>query len=166
MKTLVFVLMLICIGTESMPQNTVFKGKIVVLNNDEVDGGVVIFPLKKDTLKIGIDGIAKVDLSDITNRVFYMRWSGWNTQIFRFDQAVCDTNIVVAKAPDSSYYYSFQRKKLCPVGLHTNYLIPVMYGLPKKSTMRKAEKGKVFLAGCIVFDVYSKYYCRKHQFSF
>ncbi|RYY33812.1 MAG: hypothetical protein EOP46_15350 [Sphingobacteriaceae bacterium] len=60
------------------------------------------------------------------------------------------------------YVYVKGVKPKC-VGGHTNNIIPIAYGLPSKKTMRKAKKGKIHLAGCVVTDCDPMYYCTVHK---
>lgn len=46
---------------------------------------------------------------------------------------------------------------------HTDNIIPISYGLPFKRTLRRAKKGKVFLAGCIVSGCDPQFYCKLHK---
>lgn len=40
-----------------------------------------------------------------------------------------------------------------------NKLIPIEYGMPAPETFEKAEKGEVFLGGCMVEDIQPVYHC-------
>lgn len=55
--------------------------------------------------------------------------------------------------------------KVCPLG-HKNKIIPITYGLHSKRTIKKAEKGKIKLGGCIVTECNPKWYCKVHEISF
>ncbi len=52
------------------------------------------------------------------------------------------------------------------IGGHTENIIPISYGLPRKRTLRKAKRGKVFLAGCIISRCVPRYYCKLHKREF
>ncbi len=56
--------------------------------------------------------------------------------------------------------------RICPNGNHSNNIIPIVYGLPGKKLMKKAEKGKVRLGGCIISECDPKWYCKIHKKSF
>ncbi|MCP9754912.1 carboxypeptidase-like regulatory domain-containing protein [Lacihabitans sp. CCS-44] len=49
------------------------------------------------------------------------------------------------------------------IGGHTDNIIPISYGLPFKRTLRKAKRGKVFLAGCIITRCDPRFYCKLHK---
>lgn len=53
--------------------------------------------------------------------------------------------------------------KICPVGNHSNRIVPVTYGLPGDKLRRKAEKGKVKLGGCLISGCDPQWYCKKHN---
>jgi hypothetical protein len=46
---------------------------------------------------------------------------------------------------------------------HKDKIIPVVYGLPKSSTLKKAKKGKVYLGGCEITGCEPAYYCKIHK---
>lgn len=52
----------------------------------------------------------------------------------------------------------------CPDGLHTDNIIPIVYGLPDKKMCRQEAKGKIALGGCM--PSCEKYYCKTHKKSF
>ena len=58
------------------------------------------------------------------------------------------------------------KSNVCPIGNHTDSVIPIVYGLPGKKLMRKAEKGKIKLGGCLITGCDPKWYCTKHNESF
>ena len=49
------------------------------------------------------------------------------------------------------------------IGGHTDNIIPISYGLPFKRTLRKAKRGKVFLAGCNISWCDPRFYCKLHK---
>jgi hypothetical protein len=57
-------------------------------------------------------------------------------------------------------------EKICPIGNHSNRIIPILYGLPNQKGMKQAKKGKVHLAGCIAYECDPRWYCKKHNKSF
>lgn len=147
-------------------QNTIFKGTILVNDSFGVRGGLVIFPLIKDTITIDKTGIIKFDLSDPSKRVFYFTWTGWKSKIFRFDHQYVDSGLIDVKLPDIAYYDEFQNKKLCPLCRLSDEIIPVIYGLPSKKMMRDAKRGKYQLGGCVIMENNSKFFCKKDNFEF
>ena len=59
--------------------------------------------------------------------------------------------------------YLKNRKPICPIGNHTNNIIPIVYGLPTPKTMAKAKKGLVHLGGCVLSNCDPHYYCTVHN---
>ncbi len=55
--------------------------------------------------------------------------------------------------------------KVCPYG-HRSNIIPIKYGLPSLRMMRRAERGRIYLGGCIITECDPKWYCKKHKISF
>ena len=154
----------ICIFTKG--QNDIFRTKVIVPDIGVVGGGFVIFPQKKDTVAMSDDGIVKVNLSVKENRLFYILWSGWKTKIFRFENGQCDTSLFTAIVPDTSYYQSFYQTGRCPICLRSKEVQPIIYGMPTPKMMKKASKGKMYLAGCVMYDYGPHFYCKRDEFEF
>lgn len=53
----------------------------------------------------------------------------------------------------------------CPQG-NTDSIIPIIYGLPTKETMERAERGEVALGGCIQDSAAPLYHCKIHDVDF
>jgi hypothetical protein len=56
--------------------------------------------------------------------------------------------------------------KACPLDGKSKYVIPIVYGLPNRKTMRKMEKGKVKLGGCEVTGCEPYWFCEEHKKEF
>jgi hypothetical protein len=67
--------------------------------------------------------------------------------------------------PPCKFKYIKGQKPLCEDG-HIDQIIPIVYGLPTKKTMRRAEKGLLHLAGCLMTDCDPQYYCKIHKREF
>ena len=49
---------------------------------------------------------------------------------------------------------------------HSNRIIPIVYGEPTSTSLKKAEQGIIKLGGCIV-DIHSpRWHCKKHDIDF
>ncbi len=72
------------------------------------------------------------------------------------------TNIAIAYPPPCVFIYAKGQRPIC-IGGHTDKIIPIVYGLPTKKTMKKAEKGLIHLGGCIVTNCDPHYYCTIHK---
>jgi hypothetical protein len=60
------------------------------------------------------------------------------------------------------FVYEDGKKPQCTNG-HTDHLIPIVYGLPARKTIKKAEKGLIYLGGCVVSDCDPHFYCTIHK---
>jgi hypothetical protein len=74
------------------------------------------------------------------------------------------TTIMNIGIPEGDCYSG--KSKVCQIGNHTDSVIPIVYGLPREKLMKKADKGKVKLGGCLVTECDPKWYCKKHKKSF
>jgi hypothetical protein len=153
-------------STTVFSQNKTFRGTILLTDSFSVQNGKVVFPIQSDTLIIDETGVAKINLTEPSNRVFYFLWAGWKSKLFRYETDNCDSAIVEVKIPEKIYYEEFHQKKACPICNDGKYLIPVVYGMPTKKMMRQADKLKIYLAGCIRPGYDIQFYCKKHQFDF
>ena len=57
------------------------------------------------------------------------------------------------------------QKKVCPLN-HEDGLIPIEYGVASEKMKKQAEKGKIFLVGCLTADCDPKWYCKIHDIKF
>jgi len=56
--------------------------------------------------------------------------------------------------------------KACPVDAKSKNVIPIVYGLPNRRTMRKMKKGKIKLGGCEVTGCEPYWFCKEHNKEF
>lgn len=80
------------------------------------------------------------------------------------------TNVVVTDNAQLTFVYPspcrfvYTHKGIPPcVGGHIDRIIPMSYGLPTAKTLRRAKRGKVYLAGCELWGCDPRYYCPVHQ---
>lgn len=62
-------------------------------------------------------------------------------------------------------YGKLKSKKECPLG-HNDEIVNIVYGMSSKKMLKKAEKGKIHLGGCIITGCDPSRYCKKHKISF
>ncbi|WP_181309092.1 carboxypeptidase-like regulatory domain-containing protein [Rufibacter sp. XAAS-G3-1] len=72
------------------------------------------------------------------------------------------TKLNLKYPPPCGFVYAKNTQVKC-IGGHTDNIIPIVYGLPTKRTMNRAEKGLVRLAGCIISECDPQYYCKIHK---
>ena len=128
--------------------------------------GWLIFPLLKDSLMIDSTGQFQVNITDAKRRIFYISNGDINGKIFRADATWDIGKVYQAFVPDTAFYTQFRKNHTCPICLKYENVIPAVYGLPGKSLLTKARRGRVILMGCIVPQYPSKYYCKNDDFYF
>ena len=73
---------------------------------------------------------------------------------------------------DSDLLLNFEYPKKCEfhkekpgkcVDGHTDKIIPIIYGLPSKATMKKAKRGQLHLGGCEIWECSPYFFCTIHQ---
>lgn len=167
MKTL-FVLILSLLTLSAFCQNGQVTGQIALQESSmEFKYLKVVLQKGESTIKGTIpDSSGYFALKDVP--------TGSYTLVIRqlgFRDAVTDSLVVSDGAtitlnlpypPPCKFIYEKGQKPKC-IGGHTDGIIPIAYGLPTKKTMKKAEKGLVHLAGCIVTDCDPQYYCKIHN---
>jgi hypothetical protein len=147
-------------------QSNQFKAQIFIEDSLPASGGMVIFPLTKDTVPIGSNDTALINLNNPNHRIFYFLWSGWKSKIFRFNTNETSDEINKIIVPDTLFYQQFEEKNTCPVCLKTKSVIPVIYGMPTRKMFRNTKSGKYRLGGCIITQDNPKYYCKADDFEF
>lgn len=60
---------------------------------------------------------------------------------------------------------NIESKKICPYG-HIDNILPITYGLPTNKTLEKAEKGKIWLGGCVITECSPRWHCKSHNLNF
>jgi len=75
------------------------------------------------------------------------------------------TDLAITYPPPCRFIYSDNYTPMCPLG-HSDHIVPIVYGLPAKSTMDKSKKEKVHLGGCIVTGCDPRFYCTIHDREF
>ncbi len=48
----------------------------------------------------------------------------------------------------------------------TNKMIKIVYGMPDTDTMKKAQRGEIFLGGCVIEEFQPEYHCNKCRRSY
>lgn len=70
---------------------------------------------------------------------------------------------IIMHYPDSCRFdYPKGFKPVCPKG-HKDEIVPIIYGFPLDKERRKAERGKIYLGGCIISGCDPGYYCKIHK---
>lgn len=72
-------------------------------------------------------------------------------------------NLSIDFPPPCSYN---KENIICPICHKKDKVIPIIYGLPIKKTMKKAKKGKLRLGGCMVSDCDPYWYCKRDEKEF
>ena len=58
------------------------------------------------------------------------------------------------------------KRPICPSCGHADEVIPILYGEPTAESMRKAEKGLLWIGGCVIVNTMPRFHCRKHDIDF
>jgi len=61
---------------------------------------------------------------------------------------------------------STRPKPVCPICKSHNTTIPIVYGKPMASTVKRAENGEIRLGGCRVGADSPRHYCKKDKIEF
>jgi hypothetical protein len=161
-----FVIITLLTCTISYSQNQKFKAQVFIGDSSLVSGGVVIFPLTKDTLEIGNSDSAIIDLNNFENRVFYFLWSGWKSKVFRFDDNNYSNDFTKVYVPDTIFYRIYEEIHICPICLKSKNVIPIKYGMPTQRMLVQAKHKKIRLEGCLKTEEIAKFYCKVDDFEF
>ena len=166
MKQALIVLSLLLIAFTSFSQNSVFKGHLAYPDGSMKGYGNIYFPFSKEKAEIDSTGKITIDLKNEKHRIFYCTDGDNKGRIFRFTNGFCKDSIYIVFTPDIAFYKYYHQKKQCPLCLEVKNITPIVYGLPSKTMMREAKKGRISLGGCIVTENQPEFYCKKDDFPF
>ena len=62
--------------------------------------------------------------------------------------------------------YDYVGQPSCPICNKTDEAIPIVYGEPTESTLKKAKKGKIWLGGCTITNCDPHWYCKRDKTNF
>lgn len=54
----------------------------------------------------------------------------------------------------------------CPVCHKNDQVVRIIYGYPSEKTMEDAEKGLIYIGGCIISNNSPKWYCKRDEKEF
>ena len=74
------------------------------------------------------------------------------------------TTILNINYPPFCKYYNSNKE--CPICKKEDKVIPIIYGLPSNKMAKKAEKGKMILAGCEITGCDPNWYCKRDEIEF
>lgn len=91
-----------------------------------------------------------------------IRQIGYRTAITEGLNITADTVITLDLVYPPPCPFTTSKKPVCIDG-HTDHIIPIIYGLPSKGTLKKSKKGIVHLGGCEITNCNPYFYCTIHQ---
>jgi hypothetical protein len=142
------------------------KGKLIYRPTTFAHEGVTISILKGTTVIASVvtDEKGNYSVSKIEEGKYTVRVREYSREALLKDAIVIVENEL--KRIDLIYPDNCSAtEKFCP-RFHTNNIIRIVYGLPAKALMDRAERGEVHLGGCIVTDCDPKWYCTIHKIEF
>ncbi len=147
-------------------QNSEIHGKVMQLQTKEILPGATVSILL-DTMKIStafvdIDGNYKIRINTPGTYTLVASYVHFQEKKILQVQANATKEIDLYISIPCNNSYSQPIK--CPLGEHTDGVVPIIYGLPSKKMLRKEAKGKISLGGCI--ESCQKYYCKTHKNAF
>jgi len=169
MKILFFIGLLFCCLV-GFGQNGALKGNIKDGLSSENSYGVTVELLRNSDKKFiaGIvsDSIGKFQINNIPkgNYDLTFRLIGYNSYTLT-DVNISSDSITTLDIRFPCPFGLVKSKKECPFG-HKDNIVKIIYGLPSLKTLKKAEKGKIELGGCVVTGCDPKWYCKIHKISF
>ncbi|ESU19860.1 hypothetical protein FEDK69T_31170 [Flavobacterium enshiense DK69] len=165
MKKITYLIILLFINN-LFSQTATLKGKVFdgLFCSECGFSGVVLVLKDKDGKTYGAqtdtDGNYKIE--NLKNGVYTL-----NVNASGLREKVYENFIIDSSEQKFEFIYPepcVKSIKRCPKQ-HTDNIIPIVYGLPSKRTMIKAEKGKVKLGGCDS-SFCEKWFCKTHNISF
>ncbi|MCX6317063.1 MAG: hypothetical protein NTW29_07220 [Bacteroidetes bacterium] len=108
------------------------------------------------TIKDVEEGLYKIEISSFQSRA---RKLFIDSVIITRDSTI---NLVIIYPGLCRFVYDKKAKPQCPFN-HSDNIVKIVYGLPRKKTLARAKKGLLYLGGCNVSDCDPKYYCMIHK---
>lgn len=154
-----------------------FASVLIYAQNGKLSGKIVSavdnFPTPGVTIKFLIDEKVEFITGTDIDGNYSIEKIPFGTYYITFNSLGNKEKIVVNfKIEEETKIFNFlypdiciASEKVCPKG-HDDKLIPIVYGLPGKKLLKKAEKGKVKLGGCVVSDCNPKWFCKTHDLEF
>lgn len=166
MKT-ILVALLVLTSFTGFSQHSILNGQVIDSQSHEGFAGVTILFKQADTVVTGATTNQKGEFSieSIPIGVYDIAIQAIG---YRSEKL---TNVAVSNATPKltipfpgpcKYIYSKGKRPSC-IGGHTDHIVPIVYGLPNKRTMRKAEKEQLYLGGCQLTGCDPHYYCLVHK---
>jgi hypothetical protein len=59
-----------------------------------------------------------------------------------------------------------KRRAVCPYCRENDEVIPILYGFPTPEGFEKAERGEVYIGGCVIMGGQPRYYCKRDDREF
>ena len=147
-------------------QNIDVRGHISYKEDNSDFIGVNIYLLKEGVIKFGstTDLKGNYEIKNIPTGLYDIRLNflGFKDKYIPNYIINSETKILDFEYPNSCK----ATKKFCPYG-HKDNLIPIVYGLPRSTKLiKKAEKGKIKLGGCVISNCDPKWFCKIHNLEF
>lgn len=84
----------------------------------------------------------------------------------RLNIKIFEDSAVYIKINLAQCEYQTSGQRNCPICDKLDETIPILYGEPAKKSIRKAEKGKIWLGGCIITHCDPHWYCKRDMVKF
>ncbi len=166
MKQLIIILTILASSQFCFSQSGIIKGH--VQNNNENEGLAFanVF-LDNTNIKTNTDSNGDFIIDNIPAGIYDLKISfiGFQDTTLTSIKVSNDTiiDLYIDYPPHCKYK---QDDKTCPICKKKDKVIPIVYGLPGKRLLKKAEKGKVKLGGCIITGCDPKWYCKRDKKEF
>ena len=160
-KTVLFLI----ISISSSAQTGVMKGHVSYIEDNNSFSGLTIVLIKdgKELFGAITDKNGDYEIKDIPVGKYDLKISmlGFKSKIIKDIEIKENQNLESLTFPDPCV----PSERICP-HVHKDYIIPILYGYPTKSQLRKAKKRKIKLGGCVVTNCDPKWFCTKHNIEF
>jgi len=167
---LMLILSLYCFSLLGLAQNGKVQG--VIRNGISSESSPYIHILLRGALEKGFfletnsDSLGKFEFHDLPQGEYEINFNLIGYNPYKLSNVTVSNDSITFLSikfpcPDGSR----QSKKICPIG-HTDEIIPILYGLPSEKAIKKADKGKIYLGGCIITECSPSWYCKKHKLTF
>lgn len=159
-------IILAIIAGQSFGQTGTLEGKVInKVDSSAIHGAIILISGTQLGAVSDSDGFFRIEGIPPGTYDLTLRYIGLGSDTVRSLNVISGSNTVLDLGlPPGDC--SDKKPKRCPVDNKTDDIIPIVYGLPGNKLLRKADRGKVWLAGCELTGCDPTWYCRRHQKTF
>lgn len=153
------------VSANCFSQVAYIKGQVKdATEKGEVKNASLHFLKNDTTILTGTHGSYKIELTKYLSDSVII--SHWSLGTIRYFFNLKDKSSVTKDFHFSIACRDVKKTDVCPMCKSNKQVIQIVYGFPTQETIKRAEKGELWLGGCMIEPCMPYYYCKKDGFEF